>query len=179
LAVWSTSAGHTGPATRTVIAPGATETLLIKLIFNRNAPRLPVVTLSNRGTMWASIVLVYVVVESADLPRQASTNILPSGLGEWWSPWYRLCLGKSDSHHTLIRDSVSFSLQSEDPNHIRGCGAWAQCRISQADDNDVCADFTVQGHHETNTDELVHFRGMLGARYRLVETAEPKVGKLP
>jgi hypothetical protein len=141
----------------------------------------PVVTISN-GTAIATIQISYVCIKASSSDRMDVSGSLPSGLGEWWSPMYNLCLGAAAPHNRLKPGSVRMDLSSENPAHERSCGRWAVCNIYKHDDSDVCVQFQVQGHHESDGtqdghNEVVMFNARLSASYEFIPQPPPVLGE--
>ena len=98
-------------------------------------------------------------------------QLLSSGLGEW-SAGYRLCLGLSGKHHTLIPGTVAFMMGSRG-DHPRNCASFSHCKAVETDDKDVCENFDVEGHHEGDGtkdghNEVIQFVATLWADYNFV-----------
>lgn len=180
-AVWKSGATNP-PATRAIIPIGGTEELLVNVNFTNNPNVTSMVTISEKKLI-ASVGVVYYqllgfltpgdprgpVPEGAQ--RRMVQQMLSSGLGEWWQS-YRLCLGASGEHFTLIPGSPAFIIGSHG-DHPRNCASYSHCNPGEAGDTDVCETFEVQGHHEPDGtkdghNEVLQFVATLWADYKLV-----------
>jgi hypothetical protein len=85
-----------------------------------------------------------------------------SGLGDVWSPWYRLGVAKAPNGYTIQSDD--FWLTGD-----RACGAWAECREVIRNNNEVLWEFRLQGHNEigapARTFSTAHIRVMYRSEY--------------
>lgn len=147
-AVWKIDPPSPPPITRVRMLRGQAVDLAITLLFDDKVHQFPVVTIS-QGTLIATIEIGYTIINTLPEHRRFRTA-LPSGLGEWWSPNYHLCSGPALPHRALDPNSVVLEMFSENKDHPRSCGSWAKCSIVQKDNSDVCADTTIQGHHEND-----------------------------
>jgi hypothetical protein len=142
----------------------------------------PVVTISN-GAAIATIQIAYVEVAfTFPYDNKLWSDSLPSGLGEWWSPVYNLCLVAAQPHFRLRPGSAHVDLSSENPAHERSCGRWAICTIYKQDDSEVCVHIQVQGHHESDGskdghNEVVMFHFTLSASYDFIPQPPPVLGE--
>ena len=69
-----------------------------------------------------------------------------------------------------------FQIMTDNKDHPRSCsGGYAKCSIVQQDDNDVCADTSIQGHHENDgskdgKNEILDIYLTLASTYNFVPT---------
>jgi len=165
--------------------PPGTSTTIGRLRRNggENDGWYPVVTISNGSVIAATIQIAYIPVgTTSQYNNSNSSDSLPSGLGEWWSPVYNLCLGPAQQNFRLRPGSAQVDLKSENPAHERSCGRWAICTIYQQDESAVCAHIQGQGHHEPDDskdghNEVVMFHFTLNASYDFIPQPPPFFGE--
>lgn len=161
------------PATRTTIPPRASVELLVNVKFKSNLPQIPFVAISNSSKVLATIGMGYFALVGSGEHREVQQS-LSSGLGEWWSPIYTLCLGAAGPHRSLEPSTAKFVIASVG-GHPRSCvgQGYSECTPTQADDNNVCENFKVQGHHQPNgthdgDNEVIRVNATLSALYKIV-----------
>jgi hypothetical protein len=173
LAMWELGIYDKPPSTRIALPKGAAGKLNIKALIDSKVDHVPLITISREGTVLASIALDYTLVAQETIDVR-NMQVLPSGLGEWWSPYYELCLGPAPPHRTYVAGSADFHMVSNDHDHPRNCGAWAVCEMQEEDDDNVCMAFSIQGHHQPDSlfnkgeDKVIYVQNYLKARYKLV-----------
>lgn len=89
----------------------------------------------------------------------AESGSKSSGIGENWSPWYRLAVGTAPTGYTVHRDE--FWLSGD-----RTCGFFAECRQISKNDHEVAWEFRLQGHGETGAPAKTYSVAHLRVLYR-------------
>jgi hypothetical protein len=177
---WKEADFETGLWTHRTLSPG--ESLSAEITILADGSKLvPQLSLASEGNEMTHIAVEYVeVAEPMILYKQRSPTLI-SGLGEWWSDWYSFCSGHAPPGYTVQAPS-SFQVEqfpSGEP-HPRSCGAYVQCRLTEQDDQNVCYQAAVQGHHHgmdflhNREDEPVYFFATLQVTYRF-NPSKPKL----
>jgi hypothetical protein len=117
------------------------------------------VYLREGDTTRRSISVAFDVVQAVEKIEKASGG-RASGTGADFSSPYSLCLGSAPDHYTLNKAAVKFWLTGD-----RSCGSYSHCEQAQADDNNVCYNFALQGHSEDGSSRTSE--GHLEAQYNL------------
>jgi len=155
-----------------MLKPGAQEPLTIDAYFLNDDPDAKMISFMTSDSEIVQIIskeLVHLEPRVSKRADQSPAVFWFSGDGESWSGWYELRLHEAPPGYTLDSSSVEVHVYDIGvEGHLRRCGAWAVCEITQRDDNDVRARMTVQGHHEgglMNTNTHVRFTAELKADY--------------
>lgn len=82
-----------------------------------------------------------------------------SGIGNQWSRWYRVGVGKAPSGYTLHR--VEFWLSGD-----RSCGAGAECREVVKNDRQVLWEFRLRGHQKRGAPRQTYSVAHIRVLYR-------------
>jgi Sel1 repeat len=91
-----------------------------------------------------------------------------SGAGANWSPANRVCSNPPRSGFRLAQ-IMDFHLEGD-----RRCGAWAECRVVEQDENHVCWEFRLQGHSESPTSNQSVSTGVLTVNYEPEANDDPE-----
>ena len=98
---------------------------------------------------------------AAPPPRivEASSGSKLSGKAQQWSPWYEVRVGAAPEGYTV--EKAEFWLSGD-----RSCGAWAVCKETTKNDNEVIWQFRLQGHDEWGAPPQTYSEGHLRVTYK-------------
>jgi len=89
----------------------------------------------------------------------AESGAKASGVGERWSPWYQLSVGKAPVGYTVKKSE--FWLTGD-----RSCGTRAECHELKRSDEEVVWEFRLQGDDQGGIRKEVFSEGHMRVTYR-------------
>lgn len=167
---WHEENGVTMPA-RILLVPEAVGELILSLDFSTSHQQLNTVSL-----LQDSVPITHVVIDYSLHPGSYSYEIASpeagSPTGNAWSEEYQVATGPAPHGYALSAHRFAAG-GSERGCTVPGAGSWMECRLIQANDDDVIYGFKIQGFEHDNErlgDESRHAVGRIFTTYTLIES---------